>query len=49
MSEKCVEGIVGILKTNKTLKMLDLSDNGITSRLMRNKLKNSLTQMDIVI
>lgn len=41
-TEKCVESIVGSLKTNKTLKVLDLSNNGIGSRLMKNKLKNAL-------
>lgn len=49
ISEKSVEGIVGCLKTNKTLKVLDLSNNGIVSRLMKNKLKNALTQMEIII
>jgi len=42
ISEKCVESIVGSLKTNKNLKLLDLSSNGIGSRLMKNKLKNAL-------
>ncbi len=37
-----MEGIVGSLKTNKTIKCLDLSNNGIGSRLMKNKLKNAL-------
>ena len=43
LTERCVEVIVGILKTNKTLKILDLQSNGIGSRLMKNKLKNALT------
>ena len=42
ITEKCVEAIVGSLKTNKTLKILDLQNNGIGSRLMKNKLKNAL-------
>jgi len=42
LSEKCVEGIVGSLKTNKNLRILDLSNNAIGSRLMKNKLKNGL-------
>eukprot|EP00347_Sterkiella_histriomuscorum_P020077 403339189 len=49
LSEKCVEGIVGCLKTNKTLKVLDLSNNAITSRLMKNKLKNGLPQIDVIV
>eukprot|EP00347_Sterkiella_histriomuscorum_P008603 403344461 len=49
LTEKCVELIVGILKTNKNLKYLDLQGNGIQSRLMKNKLKNSLTQMEVSI
>jgi hypothetical protein len=49
LTEKCVEGIVGSLKTNKTLKMLDLQNNGIGSKLMKNKLKNGLPQMEILI
>lgn len=49
LSEKCVEGIVGSLKTNKTLKVLDLSNNGIGSRLMKNKLKNALPQMEVIL
>jgi hypothetical protein len=43
LTDKCVEAIVGILKTNKTIKVLDLQNNGIASRLMKNKLKNALT------
>ncbi len=42
LTEKCVEGIVGVLKTNKSLKTLDLQGNAISSRLMKNKLKNGL-------
>jgi Ran GTPase-activating protein (RanGAP) involved in mRNA processing and transport len=43
ITERSVEMVVGALKTNKTLKLLDLSGNGIQSRLMKNKLKNGLT------
>ena len=49
LTEKCVELIVGVLKTNKSLKSLDLQGNAITSRLMKNKLKNGLTQMEVLI
>ena len=47
ITEKAVEGIVGCLKTCKTLKNLDLSNNGIGSRLMKNKLKNALPHIEI--
>lgn len=49
LTEKCVETLVGILKNNKFLKLIDLSGNAITSRPMKNKLKNSLTQMEVMI
>ena len=49
ISEKAVEGIVGCLKTCKTLKTLDLSNNGIGSRLMKNKLKNALPHIDVLV
>lgn len=49
LTEKCVETMVGILKTNKNLKYIDLTGNGIQSRLMKNKLKNSLAQMEVNI
>ena len=49
ITEKAVDGIVGCLKTNKSLKVLDLSNNGIGSRLMKNKLKNALPQIEVLI
>ena len=49
LTEKCVESITGSLKTCKTLKVLDLSNNGIGSRLMKNKLKNALPQIEIIL
>jgi Ran GTPase-activating protein (RanGAP) involved in mRNA processing and transport len=49
ISEKSVDGIVGCLKTNKCLKLLDLSGNGIGSRLMKNKLKNALPHIEVVL
>jgi Ran GTPase-activating protein (RanGAP) involved in mRNA processing and transport len=49
LTEKCVESIVGVLKTNKSLKSLDLQGNAIASRLMKNKLKNGLTQIEVLI
>ena len=49
ITEKAVEVIVGCLKTCKTLKTLDLSNNGIGSRLMKNKLKNALPHIDVLV
>ncbi len=49
ITEKAVDGIVGCLKTNKSLKVLDLSNNGIGSRLMKNKLKNALPHIEVLI
>lgn len=41
--------IVGCLKTNKALRILDLSNNGIGSRLMKNKLKNALPHIEVLL
>lgn len=49
LTEKSVDVIVGILKTNKCLKLLDLSNNGIGSRLMKNKLKNALPNVEVIL
>jgi Ran GTPase-activating protein (RanGAP) involved in mRNA processing and transport len=49
ISEKSVDALVGCLKTNKALKALDLSNNGIGSRLMKNKLKNALPHIEIIL
>jgi Leucine-rich repeat (LRR) protein len=49
ITDKAVEVIVGCLKTCKTLKKLDLSSNGISSKLMKNKLKNALTHIEILV
>ena len=49
VSDKAVEAIVGCLKTCKTLKTLDLSNNGISSKLMKNKLKNALPHIDVLV
>ena len=43
LTEKCIEPLAGILKTNKVLKVLNLEGNGITNRVFKNKLKNSLS------
>jgi hypothetical protein len=44
-----VDVIVGCLKTNKALRILDLSNNGIGSRLMKNKLKNALPHIEVLL
>lgn len=49
ISEKCAENISYTLKTSKSLRQLDLQGNGFTSRLMKNKLKNSLTQIEVLL
>ena len=49
IGEKSIEVIVGTLKTNKTLKHLDLTGNGIGSRLMKNKLKNALPNIEVIV
>lgn len=49
ISEKSVDNIVGCLKNNKALKVLDLSNNGIGSRLMKNKLKNALPHIEVLL
>lgn len=49
LTDKCVDTIVCSLKTNKILKTLDLQNNGIISRLMKNKLKNSLPQIKVLV
>lgn len=49
ITEKSVDTIVGCLKTHKALKLLDLSGNGIGSRLMKNKLKNALPHIEVLL
>ena len=49
ITEKSIEVIVGTLKTNKTLKQMDLTGNGFGSRLLKNKLKNALTNMEVIV
>jgi len=49
ISEKSTENIVYTLKTCKALKQLDLTGNGIQSRLMKNKLKNALPSIEVLV
>jgi len=46
LTDKCTEPLAGILRTNKQLKVLNLEGNGITNRVAKNKLKNSLSWVD---
>jgi len=47
MTEKCIEPLAATLRTNKVLKLLDMQGNGITNRVFKNKLKNSLTWVEV--
>lgn len=48
ISEKCIEPLAGVLRLAKGLKGIDLRGNGITNRVVKNKLKNTLNWMNIV-
>jgi Ran GTPase-activating protein (RanGAP) involved in mRNA processing and transport len=47
LTEKCTEPLAAVLRTNKNLKVLDLQGNGISNRVFKNKIRNSLTWMDV--
>jgi Ran GTPase-activating protein (RanGAP) involved in mRNA processing and transport len=47
LTEKCTEPLAAILRTNKNLKVLDLQNNNINNRVFRNKIRNSLTWMEV--
>mmetsp|Transcript_28573 Transcript_28573/g.35356 ORF Transcript_28573/g.35356 Transcript_28573/m.35356 type:complete len:136 (+) Transcript_28573:2148-2555(+) len=49
ISEKCMEPLAATLRFAKGLKNLNLEGNGITNRVAKNKLKNSLTWMNILL
>jgi len=49
ITEKCIEQLAAVLRLAKGLKQLNLEGNGITNRVSKNKLKNSLTWMQIKI
>lgn len=49
ITEKYIDNFVGTLKTNKSLKSLDLTNNGIGSRVVKNKLKNALPSIEVLI
>ena len=45
INEKCMEQLAAVLKFAKSLRTLNLEGNGITNRVSKNKLKNSLTSI----
>ena len=49
ISDKSIEPLAATLRFAKGLKQLNLEGNGITNRVSKNKLKNSLTWMQIQI
>lgn len=49
ISEKHIDSVVGSLKTHKMLKRMNLINNGIKSRLVKNKLKNALAHIDVLV
>ena len=49
ITEKYIDAVVGTLKTNKNLRNLDLQNNAIASRVVKNKLKNALPSMEVLV
>ena len=51
LTDKCADPIVQALKPSKNLRLLDLLNNKISSRLSKNKLKNHLgaKKIDVLI
>ena len=49
ISDKCMEPLAATLRFAKNLRHLNLEGNGITNRVAKNKLKNSLKSMNILI
>lgn len=49
LTDASSEQIAQTLKSSKHLKYLDLSDNQIVSRVSKNKLKNSLKKIDVIV
>lgn len=47
ISDKCMEPLAATLRFAKGLKQMNLEGNQITNRVSKNKLKNSLTWMQI--
>ena len=48
LSEKCIEPLAGVLRLAKGVRGIDMRGNGITNRVSKNKLKNSLNWMNII-
>ena len=49
LTDLCAEPIAQTLKTNKNLKHLNLTDNGIASRVSKNKLTNGLKKIEVIV
>lgn len=47
LTDKCTEPLAAVLRTNKVIRMVDLSGHNITNRVARNKIRNSLTQCEV--
>lgn len=48
LTDKSMEPVAGVLRLAKGLRGIDLRGNGITNRVARNKLKNTLNWMNII-
>ena len=49
LTDASSEQIAQTLKSNKHLKYLDLSENNLANRVSKNKLKNSLKKIEVVV
>lgn len=49
ITEKCIEPVVGSLKTHKALKILNLQENQLSGRVVKNKLKNALPSIEVLV
>ena len=49
LTDASSEQIAQTLKSSKYLKYLDLSENQIVNRVSKNKLKNSLKKIDVIV
>jgi len=49
LTEKSLEQVTGVLKANKSLKTLVLTENKIESTTAKNKFKNALPKIDVVV
>lgn len=49
LTEKCLEQVTGVLKANKSLKTLVLTENKIESTTIKNKFKTALPKIDVLL